>query len=100
VPPVSLATTLALASENGRICPQPGKWSALYELLPDTRSDAYGSIPAAPLILAAWRTTGDEEKAIRLREHLEWAQQHGALDRVHQYLASLPEHEWHHVGDS
>jgi hypothetical protein len=97
--PVRLSTVLALAAENGRICPKASNWSRLYELLPDTRRDGYGFIPPAPLILGAWSETGDEQKAERLREHLEWAEQHGALDRVHRFLASLPESDWHHVGE-
>ncbi len=96
---VTLPTVLALASQDGRICPQPPQWARLYELLPDTRRDGYGWIPASPLILGAWGETGDEQKALRLREHLEWADRHGALDRVHAVLASLPESAWHHVGE-
>lgn len=95
----TLPVVLALAAENGRICPKPRQWSKLFELLPQTRHDGYGSIPAAPLILGAWSETGDEEKLIRLREHLEWAESHGALESVHSYLASLSEDEWHHVGE-
>ncbi|MDB5873641.1 MAG: hypothetical protein JWQ07_3083 [Ramlibacter sp.] len=96
---VTLAVVLALAAEGGRICPKQQKWSRLYELLPNTRRDGYGSIPAAPLILGAWGETSDEQKAGRLREHLEWAEQHGGLEKVHSFFASLPEREWHHVGE-
>jgi hypothetical protein len=63
--PVRLSTVLALAAENGRICPKASNWSRLYELLPDTRRDGYGFIPPAPLILGAWSETGDEQKAER-----------------------------------
>jgi len=94
-----LPTVLALAAENGRICPQPAKWAQLYELLPDTRHDAYGSIPAEALMREAWSRTTDEQKADRLREHLKWAEAHGALDRVGAFLASFTESDWHHVGD-
>lgn len=99
MPPVSLATIAALAAENGRICPKPASWSKLYDLLPETRHDAYGQIPAGPVASARWSDTGDEQKIGRLREHLQWAEQHGALDRVHRFLASLPESEWHHASD-
>lgn len=95
----SLATTLALAAENGRICPKPAQWARLYELLPDTRHDGYGQIPAGPLASSAWSDTADMDKIARLREHLQWAEQHGALERVHRFLAGLPEGEWHHAGD-
>ena len=96
---VTLPVVLALAAESGRICPEPQQWSRLFELLPETRHDGYGSIPGAPLILGAWEETGDEEKLMRFREHLEWAASHGALERVHSYLGSLSESEWHHAGD-
>jgi hypothetical protein len=95
---ISLPVLLALASEGGRVCPQPHAWTRLYALLPDTRSDGYGAIPAAPYVLAAWAETSDEQKILRLREHLEWAERHGALAAVHAFLSSLPEADWHHVG--
>lgn len=96
---LTLPTVLALAAENGRVCPKPSQWSRLYELLPNTRNDGYGSIPSAPLILAAWGESDDGQKIDRLREHLEWAAKNGALERIHSFLASLPENAWHHVGE-
>ena len=95
----TLADVLALASTEGRVCPKPPAWSALYERLPDTRQDAYGSIPPGPLVLAAWAQAGDEQKRQRLVEQLEWAAQRGALAAVHAFLSSLREDQWHHVGD-
>ena len=95
----TLADVLALASVDGRVCPKPPAWSALYERLPDTRQDSYGAIPPRPLVLAAWAQTGDEQKRQRLIEHLEWAARHGALAAVFAFLAGLREDQWHHVGD-
>ena len=96
---MTLRDTLALCTENGRVCPQPATWSRLYELLPDTRHDGYGHIPPMPLTSTAWSEASDTQRSDRLREHLEWAEQHGALEQVHSYLSLLPESEWHHVGD-
>lgn len=95
----TLADALALASENGRICPRPTQWAGLYARLPETRNDGYGAIPASPLMDATWDGAGDEQKALRLREHLEWAAQHGGLGPVCAYLAALDENQWHHAGD-
>jgi hypothetical protein len=95
----TLQATLALASENGRVCPKPSSWARLFELLPNKRSDAYGSIPAAPLLLSAWSESSDVQKVLRLREHLEWADRHAGLPAVHAFLLKLPESEWHHVGE-
>jgi hypothetical protein len=33
------------------------------------------------------------------REHLEWAEAQGALDRVLAMLKDMGEDDWHHMGD-
>jgi hypothetical protein len=96
---ITLADLLALSSREGRVCPQPGAWHRLYDLLPGKRHDAYGSSPAAPLILDAWAQASDEQKRERFVEHLQWAQAHGALQAVHAMLSQLMKSEWHHVGE-
>ena len=96
---VQLSQALAVASQAGRVCPRPGHWNRLYQLLPNIRRDGYGFIPPAPLILAAWSETSDEDKQYRLREHIEWAEKNGALETVCAFLEGLPESEWHHVGE-
>lgn len=95
----TLEETLALSQSNGRVCPQPQKWNQLYELLPNRARAGAGCQPALPLILAAWWDTPDLSKAVRLREHIEWAAKHDSLDKAHGFLASLAERDWHHVGD-
>lgn len=98
-PPPTVTETLALASQNNRVCPLPQHWNRLYDLLPERRRSGKGWEPALPLILAAWHNTPAMMKKLRLREHIEWAASHGALAQVHALLAALPENEWHHVGD-
>jgi len=90
---------LTLASREGRLCPKPGAWARLYALLPGTRRDAYGSIPPEPLMPDAFAAATDDQKRHRFLEHIEWAQQHRALDEVHAFLLTLTDAEWHHVGD-
>lgn len=91
--------TLTLAQSNSRVCPQPQKWNQLYGLLPNRVRVGARLEPALPLILAAWWETPDASKATRLREHIEWAARHDSLDKVHAFLASLAERDWHHVGE-
>ena len=56
---------------EGRVCPLPKHWNALYELLPDRRQRMDGGWePALPLILAAWWDTPPLAKMLRLREHI------------------------------
>ncbi len=95
----TLPETLALASRDGRICPKPGAWARLYELMPATRRDSYGAIPPEPFSLESWHGTDEDAKRHRFVEHLEWARAHAALDAVHEFLASLADAEWHHAGD-
>ena len=97
--PNSLESVLALANQNDRVCPLPQHWIRLYDLLPDRRRVGSGWQPALPLILAVWHEAPDSLKTARLREHIEWAYSHGAIDPVGTFLASLPESEWHHLGE-
>jgi len=95
----SIEEVLTEAKRNGRVCPQPIRWNELYESLPGRRRRGGGWEPALPLILAAWSGTPALFKALRLREHIEWAAAHDCLDEVHAFLAQLPEAEWHHFGE-
>lgn len=96
---ITVEEVLTEIQKNNRICPQPQRWQQLYELLPDRKYKGAGWEPALPLILAAWWDTPAMLKIVRLREHIEWAATHGSLEQVHQFLLSLPEDEWHHIGE-
>jgi hypothetical protein len=93
------AELLAFCRDNGRLCPVPMRWNALYQMLPETRRKGLGWEPALPLILAAWWEASEDQKQERLIEHIRWARDHGVLDVVAKFLHSLPESEWHHTGD-
>jgi len=95
----TLEEALAVAHSNDRVCPQPRKWNRTYELLPDRKRIGMGWEPSLPLILAAWWDTPHISKIARLRQHLDWAAEHDALDAVHAFMCSLPESDWHHVGE-
>ena len=83
------------ARKNNRVCPMPEQWMHLYGMLPDKlRSE-----PAAPLVDAAWKGTPSIPKRMCLREHIEWAASHGCLLQVFTFMKSLPEDQWHHMGD-
>ncbi len=95
----TLEITLAEAQKNNRVCPQPQPWQALYDLLPNKRRKGGGWEPALPLILAAWWDTPSMMKALRFREHIEWAADQGCLDQVYAYLSGLNEEQWHHLDE-
>ena len=84
--------SFAEMSRNGKM----RRWNDLYQLLPDTHRDGQGWEPPLPLILGAWWHTDDAQKAARLKEHIEYSAQHGALDQVAALLNHLGEADWHH----
>ena len=84
---------------NGRVCPMPQLWNALWEMLPRRSREGLSWRPAPPLILAAWHDTPAVLKMSRLEEHIDWAVQHGAFGEVDRFLRSLSESQWLHTGD-
>ena len=93
--PASLEDVMVEARKNNRVCPRPDHWQRLFTMLPDKLADR----PAAPLIGAAWAPAPSLSKRMCMREHIEWAAAHGALDQVFAFLKQIPESEWHHMSD-
>lgn len=95
----SVESLIAYCRENGRICPMPQRWTALWALLPNRNRDGAGWQPPLPLILGAWHDTPGMMKMLRLVEHIEWAAKHNALELIAGFLRTLSEDEWFHLGD-
>lgn len=96
---LSLVEVMVEARRNNRVCPQPGRWQQLYDILPGKKRSSAGWEPAPPLVDAAWDGTPSIPKRMCLRQHIEWAASHGALLQVYTFMKSLPETEWHHMGE-
>ena len=96
---VSVGEAMVEARRNNRLCPLPGPWQALFEMLPNKDYGPPGLQPMPPLTASALRTTPSLAKRMRLRDHIEWADAHGGLDAVYEFLKSLPEDQWNHMGD-
>ncbi|WP_148207344.1 hypothetical protein [Paramagnetospirillum magneticum] len=91
---------IAYVKANGRICPMPDPWNALFNLLPNRRQLASGGwMPPLPLILAAWWLATPSSKRRCLEEHIRWAVDHGALAEIDAYLRGIPESDWFHEGE-
>ena len=89
----------AYCTQNNRVCPNPQQWNELWQMLPELKREGSGWIPSAPLILAAWWHTSDDEKRERLFEHIDYAANHNFLKQSDAYLRALPEDQWTHKGD-
>jgi hypothetical protein len=85
---------IAATIEAGRVCPQPDSWNALWNLLPNRRRVGNGWEPSLPLILAAWDYCSDSEKRERFLIHLRWAESHGVMELVANFLDTLKPSDW------
>ena len=92
---LTVVEVMVEARKNNRVCPKPAKWLQLYEMLPDKQR----SEPPPPLVDAAWNGTPSIPKRMCFREHIEWAASHQCLQQVYTFMKSLPESDWHHMGD-
>ena len=92
---LTVVEVMVEARLNNRVCPKPAKWLQLYEMLPDKKH----SEPPPPLVDAAWHDTPSIPKRMCFRQHIEWADTHGCLQQVYTFMKSVPEDEWHHMGD-
>jgi hypothetical protein len=90
-----LASLLAFVEADGRVCPMPSEWNRLWNMLPECPPRAGDREPWPPLILSGWWASNDAEKATRLAYHIQWASDHGALERVDSFLRRLPIESWH-----
>jgi len=89
-----LTKLLEYVRADGRICPNPQEWTALWEMLPNKKRIGPSWEPPLPLILAAWHDTPGLLKMLRLQEHIYFAAEHGVIDEIDIYLRSLKEEQW------
>ncbi len=82
--------------ENDRVCPK--NWDQLWRMLPNKKRVGLGWKPPLPLILAAYYGPAIL-KMLRLAEHIKWAEKHGSLTRISNFLRELPEEKWLHLGE-
>lgn len=80
---------------NNRICPKPQQWNKLWEIIQSKANEKV----SAPLILAAWWETTDEEKLRRFKYHHDYAEKLSLLNEIQIFLQTLNETDWHHNGE-
>ena len=73
--------------------------AVLLEIRRDALPAKSPKLAPVPLTSQEWKQTPALEKRTRLRQHVEWAEAHGALQQVYDLLAGLPENKWQHMGD-
>ena len=91
---VSVQEVMVEARARNRAAPVESEWQALFQLL----KAATGKEPPAPLSLEESKGVSALVKRVRLRDQVEWAEQHGQLRLLFAFLKSLPEDHWDHIG--
>ncbi|NML43906.1 hypothetical protein HHL11_09110 [Ramlibacter sp. G-1-2-2] len=89
--------TMVLARRNNRACPRPALWAALYLLV---EGDHYADLAPPPTQVWQWSKLSNLQRRLRFREHIEWAERHGKLDTMANYMESLAEADWVHMGEN
>ena len=96
----NLEELISYCKDNNRICPQPQLWNLMWEKLKDKKTvGSAGWEPPLPLILAAWWDASPGSKQYRLMQHLNWANTHGQLKEISDFLIGLNEKQWFHLND-
>jgi hypothetical protein len=96
---ITLDQLIEYCKAKYRICPQPQLWNEMWNKLKDKKQIGAGWQPPLPLILAAWWEASPVAKQQRLMQHLDWAESHGQLKEISDYLTSLTEELWFHIDD-
>jgi hypothetical protein len=90
-----LKKLIAFSKKNGRVCPQPSKWNEFWQMLPNRKMEGAGWEPPLPLILAAWGEASDEQKSEVFLQHILWANEHGNLFQIQNFLRGLADNDWY-----
>ena len=98
-PLFTLEAAMLVARKNNRVCPRPQQWDAFMNLLPAKKSLRGMQQPPAPATGAAWSVTPALTKRLCFREQIEWAEHAGVLEPVMQFMQSMSEEEWLHMGE-
>lgn len=93
---ITASDVMTLARRNNRACPVPPQWAAFVKLLPVREAQGRRVPPPPPLEGSSWSASSPMQKRLRLRDQIEWAERTGALVAAYEFLAALPEEQWHH----
>jgi hypothetical protein len=91
---ISVQDVMAEARRHNRVCPLQPHWNRLCVVL----REATGSEPPPPMSAEESAGTPPLVKRIRVRDQVEWAEQHGRLREVMAFFQSLREEQWLHIG--
>ena len=97
---ITLDVVMLEARKRNRVCPRPRRWLQVYEMLPNKHEVNGRQHPPPPMVGPVWNSEAPLAKRLCFREHLEWAERHGALIEVFAIMKSLTEEEWFHMDEA
>lgn len=92
-----LTSLLEYVMADNRVCPLPMVWEQLWRMLPDRAEfeKREGNI-LRPFVLNGWTLGSDDlDKKDRLCFQIQYAAEHGVLDRVDRFIRRIPDKDWH-----
>lgn len=92
--PLTVQAVMIEARRLNRVAPCAPEWERLHDLL----KSAGGANPPPPFTGPEASATPPLVQRMRIRDQVEWAAQHGLLQRLFDFLQSLPESRWVHMG--
>jgi hypothetical protein len=95
----TLEGAMLVARRNNRVCPRPRHWDAFMKLLPPRKTLRGIQVPPTPPTGAAWAVTPPLTKRLCFREQVEWAERAGMLENVMDFMQSMAEDDWLHIGE-
>jgi hypothetical protein len=98
-PIFTLETAMLIARRNNRVCPRPQRWDAFMQLLPPRKTLRGMQRPPVPATGGAWAVTPSLTKRLCFREQIEWAEHAGVLAAAMDFMQSMSEEEWLHMGE-
>ena len=91
---LAVQEVMSEARRFNRVAPLEPHWQRLCTLL----QEATGRQPPPPMTAGESAGTPALVKRIRIRDQVEWADQHGQLGAVLDFFQALPEEHWLHIG--
>jgi hypothetical protein len=98
-PLFTLDAAMLVARRNNRVCPRPDRWQELFALLPPRKTLRGVQNPPGPIVGPVWKVTASLTKRLAFREHMEWAERQGVLESIMDFMQSMPEADWLHMGE-
>ena len=93
-PQLTVEQLMVEARRLNRVCPKDRPWQQLWAML----RNATAAEPPAAIVAPESARTPQLVRRVRFRDQVEWAERHGQLQLVWDFMQNLAEDDWAHMG--